>query len=386
MAEEDSSQERTEQPTAKRLEDARQKGQIARSRELNTTAVMLVSAFALLWLGKGMVLDLADLIKTHLTPSRAEIFDKEALLRFFDEAMLDALWLLAPFLGLLLAAALIAPMALGGWAFSTEALQPRLSKLDPLKGLRRMFSVRSLVELVKAMAKFLLVAAVAVAVIWMQMGDFIQLGGESLQPALAHAADLLTSAFLYVSAALILIAGVDVPFQMWDHNRQMRMTHQEIRDEMKDTEGKPEVRSRIRQLQREAAQRRMMEAVPKADVVVTNPTHYAVALKYDPKNMRAPTVVASGADLIAANIRKVATENKVMLVEAPPLARALYHSTDIGQEIPQGLYVAVAQLLAYVYQLKAVQKNGGEKPTRPPMDVPDEFKKYTDMGHAPTVH
>lgn len=387
MAEEDSSQERTEQPTAKRLEDARQKGQIARSRELNTTAVMLVSALALLWFGKGLVVDLGAMIKTHLSPSRAEIFDKTALLRFFDQAMLDAVWMLLPFLGLALVASLIAPLALGGWAFSTEALQPRLNKLDPIKGLKRMFSARALMELVKAMAKFLLVAAVAVAVIWVQMGDFINLGGESLQPALAHAGDLLASAFLYISAALILIAAVDVPFQIWDHNKQMRMTHQEVRDEMKDTEGKPEVRSRIRQLQREAAQRRMMEAVPKADVVVTNPTHFAVALKYDPKKMRAPTVVASGADLIAANIRRVATENRVMLVEAPPLARALYHSTEIGQEIPQGLYVAVAQLLAYVYQLKAVQKNGGEKPTRPPMDVPEEFQKYVNMGEpGPTVH
>lgn len=377
MAEEDSGQERTEQPTPKREEDARKKGQIARSRELNTMAVMLVSAMAMVMLGKEMITDLGELMKRHMQLSRADIFDVNAMLRLFDTAMLDALWLVTPIFILLIVVALLAPMSIGGWAFSWEAMQPRLSKLDPIKGMKRLFSAKSLVELLKAMAKFALVTAVAIAVIWIQMGEFIQLGSESLEPGLAHAGELLTSAFLYVSAALILIAAVDVPFQIWDHNKQMRMTHQEVRDEMKDSEGKPEVRSRIRQLQREMANRRMMEAVPKADVVVTNPTHFAVALKYDPKRMRAPTVLAKGADLIALNIRKVAEENGIARIEAPPLARALYHTTEIGKEIPQGLYLAVAQLLAYVFQLKAVQKNGGKKPTQPPMDVPDGFRKYT---------
>ena len=281
--------------------------------------------------------------------------------------------------------ALLAPLSMGGWSFSFEAIQPKLSKLNPIKGFGRLFSWRSLTELLKALVKFVLVTAVAIGVIWLQMGEFIQLGSESLQPGLAHAGELLTTAFLYVSAALILIAAVDVPFQIWDHNKQMRMTHQEVRDEMKDTEGKPEVRSRIRQLQREISQRRMMEAVPKADVVVTNPTHFAVALKYDPKKMRAPVVLAKGADLIALNIRKVAEENNITRIEAAPLARALYHSTEIGQAIPQGLYLAVAQLLAYVFQLKAVQKNGGKKPAPPPMEVPDEFKKYTERGETEPV-
>ncbi|MDQ1362787.1 MAG: flagellar biosynthesis protein FlhB [Pseudomonadota bacterium] len=378
MAEEDSGQERTEQPTPKRQEDARKKGQIARSRELNTMAVMLVSAMAMVMLGKEMIADLGELMKRHMQPSRADIFDVSAMLRLLNEATLDALWLLAPVLVLLVVVALLAPLSIGGWAFSLEAMQPRLNKLDPIKGIRRLFSAKSLVELLKAMAKFALVTAVAIGVIWLQMDEFIQLGSESLEPGLGHAGELLTTAFLYVSAALVLIAAVDVPFQIWDHNKQMRMTRQEIRDEMKDTEGKPEVRSRIRQLQREMAQRRMMEAVPKADVVVTNPTHFAVALKYDPKRMRAPTVLARGTDLVALNIRKIAEENNIARIEAPPLARALYHTTEIGQEIPQGLYLAVAQLLAYVFQLKAVQKNGGKKPAPPPMDVPDEFKRYTE--------
>lgn len=378
MAEEDSGQERTEQPTPKRQEDARKKGQIARSRELNTMAVMLVSAMAMVMLGQKLMTDLGELVKRHLIISRADIFDVNSMLRLFADAILDGLWLLTPIFLLLMVVAILAPLSIGGWSFSFEAIQPKMSKLNPIKGLGRLFSAKSLVELLKAMAKFVLVTAVAIGVIWLEMSDFVRLGSESLEPGLAHAGELLTTAFLYVSVALVLIAAVDVPFQIWDHNKQMRMTRQEVRDEMKDTEGKPEVRSRIRQLQREVSQRRMMEAVPKADVVVTNPTHFAVALKYDPKRMRAPVVLAKGADLVALNIRRIAEENGVARVEAPPLARALYHSTEIGQAIPQGLYLAVAQLLAYVFQLKAVQKNGGRKPSPPPMEVPEEFKKYTE--------
>ena len=177
----------------------------------------------------------------------------------------------------------------------------------------------------------------------------------------------------------MIIAAIDVPFQIWDHKKQMRMTMQEVKDEMKDTEGKPEVKGRIRQMQRQLAEARMMDAVPDADVVVTNPTHFAVALKYDPENMKAPLVLAKGADFVAVNIRRVASANDILLIETPPLARALYHCTEVGQEIPNGLYVAVAQVLAYVFQLRDVQKNGGEKPTRPEPKVPEEYIKFTTM-------
>ncbi|MCW8956657.1 MAG: flagellar biosynthesis protein FlhB [Gammaproteobacteria bacterium] len=380
MAEKDSSQERTEEPTSKRLEDARKKGQIPRSRELNTMVIMALAAVGLMMLGQTMLNDLSELMKSGFQPSRGDIYDGRAVLRFFYRAIIDGIWLLLPFFGLMLVAALLTPMSIGGWSFSIEALQPKLEKLNPLKGLKRVFSAKGLMELIKAFAKFSLVSAVAVVVIWVKMDEFLQLGGESLNTALAHAADLFTSSFMFVTLALIIIAAIDVPFQIWDHSKQMRMTRQEVRDEMKDTEGKPEVRSKIRQLQREMAQARMMDAVPQADVVVTNPTHFAVALKYDPDKMRAPLVLAKGADLIATNIRRVAAENEILLVETPPLARALYHSTEIGQEIPAGLYLAVAQILAYVYQLKSVQKNGGEKPSLPETELPEAFKKYTDMG------
>ena len=383
MAESETGQERTEQPTPKRLDDARKKGQIPRSRDFNTMIIIALAASALMLMGKGMMGDLGEILKTNFQPSRADIFDPLASLRFFYQAVLDGLWLLLPFFGLMLLGAIMAPLSIGGWAFSFEAMQPKLSKLNPIKGLKRVFSAKGLMELVKAMAKFLLVAAVAVALIWSQMDEVLGLGNESLDSAIAHAGELLATGFLVTTIALIIIAGIDVPFQIWDHTKQMRMTRQEVKDEMKDTEGKPEVRSRIRQLQHEMAQARMMEAVPDADVVVTNPTHFAVALKYDQTTMRAPLVVAKGADLVAANIRRIAEENEVLLVETPPLARALYHSTEINQEIPAGLYVAVAQILAYVYQLRNVQKNGGENPTQPDPDIPEEFEKFVNRGQNP---
>ena len=380
MAENETSQERTEEPTPKRLDDARKKGQVPRSRELNTMVIMALAAAGLMLLGQTMLNDLSELMTSGFQPSREDIFDGRAALRFFYKAIIDSLWLLLPFFGLMLAAALLTPMSIGGWSFSIESLQPKLEKLNPLKGLKRVFSAKGLMELIKAFAKFSLVATVAVVVIWVKMDEFLQLGGESLDMALSHAAELFTSSFMFLTLALIIIAAIDVPFQIWDHSKQMRMTRQEVKDEMKDTEGKPEVRSKIRQMQREMAQARMMESVPQADVVVTNPTHFAVALKYDPESMRAPLVLARGADLIATNIRRVATENEVLLVETPALARALYHSTEIGQEIPAGLYLAVAQILAYVYQVKAVQKNGGVKPSLPVSKLPEDFKKYADMG------
>jgi len=288
----------------------------------------------------------------------------------FYDGLLDALWSLLPFFVLVVVATLLAPMALGDRAFSFQALQPRLSRLDPVKGLKRVFSARGLMELVKTFARFVLVVAVAITVIWMQVDPFMQQGYASMRSELAHAGQLLSSAFLWVSTALIAIVAVDVPFRIRHHNRQIRMPRQDVK-------------ARTRQRPRDKAQARMMEQVAGADVVVTDSTHFAVALKYDQQAMGAPTMVVRGADLVAAHIRRVAEENDVLLVETPALARALYHSADIGQEIPEGLYVAVAQVLAYVYQLKAVQKNGGEKPSRPDPEIPEACKKYAEKGASP---
>ncbi|MCW8934392.1 MAG: flagellar biosynthesis protein FlhB [Gammaproteobacteria bacterium] len=384
MAESETGQERSEEPTAKKLEDARKKGQIARSRDFNTMVIIALSATAFIMMGHIMVADLGELMSHFFQPSRADIFDPIGVVRWFYAAVLDGVWLLVPFLALSFVAALFAPITIGGWAFSMETITPKLSKLNPIKGLKKVFSAKGLMELVKAMAKFFLVAAVALVVIWTNMDAYLQLGHMPMKAALVKAGELLTWAFLLVTIALMIISAIDVPFQIWDHKKQMKMTLQEVKDEMKDTEGKPEVKARIRQTQREMAEARMMDAVPDADVVITNPTHFAVALKYDPENMRAPLVLARGADLMALNIRRVASANEILLLETPPLARALYHSTEIGKEIPHGLYVAVAQVLAYVFQLREVQKNGGEKPTRPEPEIPEAFEKFVHMpGDAP---
>ncbi len=368
MAQEEG-QERTEPATPKRLREARERGQVVRSRELNTTAVLLASAGALLLLGGGMVEGLRALLRHGLAFDRARIFDNAALGVALERGALEALVTAAPLLAVTVIASLLAPMALGGWSFSTRAFSFQWDRLDPIKGLGRVFAWRGLIELVKALAKFSLVAVAAIVVIWNLSGPMLGLGNEPLERALAHAAHLVGWSFLVLSLAMLVIAAADVPFQLWDYARQLRMTRQELKDEHKETEGRPEVRSRIRGLQRELARRRMMAEVPKADVIVTNPTHYAVALRYEEGRMAAPLVIAKGRDLIAMQIRQVGAASRVPQMSAPPLARALYHSTELNRPIPAGLYLAVAQVLAYVYQLRRARSEGGAAPL-PPKDLP----------------
>lgn len=373
MAEQDSGQERTEQATPKRRREARERGQVPRSRELNTMAVLLGGSAALLLLGEAMMDRLTAGFRDGLALERAQLYDPAALVEALGGALAEVLAVVGPLMLVLIVASLVGPIGIGGLNFSGKALSPKWERLDPVKGLGRVFGWRGLMELGKALAKFAVVAGAAVLLIVGLAPEFMGLGEEPLERALAHAGSLIAWSFLGLSAVLILLAAVDVPFQLWQHAKQLRMTRQEIKDEFKETEGRPEVKGRIRQLQREIAQRRMMEEVPKADVVVTNPTHFAVALKYDRK-MRAPKVVAKGVDLVAANIRGVAERHEVPLFEAPPLARALYWSTELGEEIPAGLYVAVAQVLAYVYQLRTAAEGAGAAPA-PPQDlpVPPEF-------------
>ena len=368
MAENDA-QERTEQATPKRLEDARRKGQIPRSRELSAAAVTLVGGAALYMLGGQITGQMAEMMRRGLALSRDEATDSTFMLPALSNAAADGLWLSMPVLGLITLAAIIAPLALGGWSFAGQAMMPQFSRLNPLEGIKRMFAMRSLVELAKAMAKFGVVAVIATIVLWNDAPALMGLGREPLQQAIGHAIQLSGKALLVISAGLLIIAGIDVPYQLWQYAKQMRMSRQEIREEYKESEGSPEVKGRIRQLQQEVARRRMMQEVPKADVIVTNPTHFAVALKYDEKRMRAPIVVAKGVDVIAAKIREVAGENAVPIFEAPPLARVLYRNVDIGDEIPATLYIAVAQILTYVFQLKVATRAGQQPPLKPDVAV-----------------
>ncbi|MFA7387615.1 MAG: flagellar biosynthesis protein FlhB [Thiohalobacteraceae bacterium] len=372
MAENKDGQERTEDASQKRLNEARKKGQIPRSREFNTMTMLVAFAASLLFMGDELMRNFADMLRDGLTLDRKLVFDRLGAVTGMVRMFKEAAWMLAPFLAVSLVAAIGASVAIGGWSFSVEAMAFKGEKLNPLKGLKRIFALRGLVELLKSLAKFLLIGTVAVLLMWRLGGDILGLGYQEPAQAMSHAGMILGWSFLVLSLVLVLIAAIDIPFQLWDHARQMKMTKQEVRDEYKETEGKPEVKGRVRQMQREIAQRRMMQAVPDADVIITNPTHYAVALKYDGLNMRAPRVVAKGKNLIAAQIRSKALEHDVPMFSAPPLARAIFYSTELEQEIPAGLYFAVAQVLAYIYQLKTAR--AGQTPQAPAnLDVPEEY-------------
>ena len=366
MADNDQDQEqRTESATPRRLEEARKKGQVPRSRDLNSAAVLLAGGCGLYALGGLLGGQLLALMRDCLRFSRTEAMGDGQMTAAFADAAWQALLICAPMLGLLLVAALIAPLAIGGWNFSTEALGPKWDRLDPIAGVKRVFSVRGLIELAKALARFAVVALVAALLLWSRADELLQLGREPLQQAIGHSLRLVGVALLTLSGSLVLIALVDVPLTLWQHHRSLRMTKEEVKQENKETEGNPELKGAIRSRQQALARRRMMEDVPKADVIVTNPTHYAVALRYDDTKMRAPVVVAKGQDLVALKIREIAGEHGVPILEAPPLARALHKHCDIGDAIPAQLYVAVAQVLAYVYQLRAARQAGA-----PPPDVP----------------
>ena len=375
MAEEQTGQERSEEPTAKRLSEARKKGQVARSRELNTLLVMLVSALTLWLFSASAMTGFVAIVSEALSPNGDVLRDPELIPVHFMQVMMSALVLIAPFLAITVVAALAGPALMGGMLFSAEAIAFKAEKLDPIKGLGRVFSTKGLIELVKALLKFFLVLGVAVLIYKFLERDVMSLITLDVREGIARSGSMIMVALVLLSATLVLIAAIDVPYQLWSHNKQMRMTKQEIKDESKETDGRPEVKSRIRQLQQEASQRRMLQDVPDADVVITNPTHFSVALKYDKDGSGAPRVVAKGQDLIAFKIRSIAMEHDVAIYEEPPLARALHGTTEIGDEIPGPLFLAVARVLAYVYHLR--QSTPTDYIPRPaPVELPSEFAEY----------
>ncbi len=368
MAEE-AQQDRTEQPTPKRRADARKKGDVPRSRELTMTGVMLSGAACLLVMAGPIGEDLLVALAEGFTLDREVLFDSRHLAPALAKIGGEGLLALLPLAVALLGAVFLGAVSIGGWSFSPQAVGFKTERLNPVKGLKRVFSANGLMELLKALAKFTLVAAIAVAWLWWSSGTLLSLGREPIGPAITNALRICGVSLLVVSSGLIVIAAIDVPFQLWQYQKKLRMTRQQVKDEFKETEGRPEVKSRIRAMQQQAATRRMMEDVPTADVVITNPTHYAVALKYDEKSMGAPTVVAKGKDLIAQRIRDIAAEHGVPLFSAPPLARVLFRTTDIGDEIPARLYTAVAQVLAYIFGLSDSLSAGRRRPEPPVPDI-----------------
>ncbi len=362
---EDSDLERTEPASSRRIEQAREKGQVPRSRELSTFAVLLAAGGGLMAMSPHLMDSLAGVMRGGLTLDRNAAFDPLQMLVRLQHQTMSILFDFIPFILLMVIAALLAPMVLSGWLFTFQALQPDFSRLDPFKGIGRLFSTHSLVELAKALIKTVLIGGVAFWVIWHNKEAMFGLAGEPLNQGLAHLGSLMGVTFLSIVGSMILIVAVDVPFQLWEHASKLKMTKEEVRQEHKEMEGSPEVKAQVRRMQREMARRRMMAEVPKADVIVTNPTHYAVALRYQDKSMRAPTVVAKGAELVAARIRELGEEHRIPILEAPPLARALFRHGELGEEIPAALYTAVAEVLAYVYQLRHHETAGGAAPQRP---------------------
>ena len=376
MAENEQGQEKTEDATAKKLDDARKKGQVPRSREFNTFFMMIASGAALIFMGPDIIRGLMSVIFSNFSTERKDIFDPNYMLNSFWASVLESLSFLTPLFLFLIFVAIASSLTIGGWNFAVGALTPKASKLNPLSGLKRILGPKGLVELFKALGKFFVVAGVAILLMQANSDLILSTGQQAVEPALATVGEELVWYFLLLSMSLLVVAALDAPFQLWDNKNQLKMSKDEVKQEHKSQEGSPETRARVRQAQRDMAMKRMMSEVPDADVVITNPTHYAVALKYDQTAGGAPIVVAKGADLVAAQIRQIAIDNSVPLLTSPALARAIFHSTEVEDEIPAALYVAVAKVLAYVFQLSG--KPGTDFSSPIPFEdvtIPDELRR-----------
>ncbi|MES2830679.1 MAG: flagellar biosynthesis protein FlhB [Pseudomonadota bacterium] len=381
---EDSDLEKTEPASERKLEKAREEGDVPRSRELATFTILIAAGAGIWTTGDTMMRQLNHVLVAGLTLERAQIYDFELLKARIAGNLGDLLMAFAPLAGILMLIALATPALLGGWLFTAKSLMPQFSRLNPLSGIGKMFSKNALVELGKAVAKALVVGIIAYLVISGQLDAVIGLANEPLVSGTAHLGQMMLITFISVVGGLALIAAIDVPYQLWHYADKMKMTRQDVRQEAKESEGNPEIKAKIRQQQREMAKRRMMSNIPTADVVVTNPTHYAVALRYADGKMGAPRVVAKGADAVAARIRELAGEHNIPMLEAPPLARALYQHAELGDEIPEALYTAVAEVLAYVFQLRAYGKDGGPEPVLPgELDVPPQLDPLNPASAKP---
>ena len=373
MAESEMGGERTEEPSQRRLQEARERGQIPRSRELTNFATMIGGSAALVAIGGTVAAHLSQLMRRSLSIDEKSLRTTDSMATSLGDACISAVTAVLPVFGALICMVLLASVVLGGWNFSSKALTPDFSRLSPLSGIKRLFGLHGLSELAKALLKCLVVSAVCAAIVSSIFGDVLALGRMAPRAAISRGAGLLSWAFVWLCASLALVAIVDVPLQIFQFKRGLRMTRQELRDESKEMDGRPETKQRIRQMQQTLARRRMMHKVPAADVLIVNPTHFAVALKYDPKKMRAPVVLAKGVDLVAQNIRRIAEEHRVPVFESPKLARALYRSTDLNKEIPSGLYVAVAQILSYIFRVRTLNPTVAARVVRPNPTVGDEY-------------
>lgn len=370
----DDSDDKTEAPTSHRLSKAREEGQVPRSKELTSILILLVGV-GVLWIGgESFARKLAGMLSSGLRFDHKMINDPSLLLGQLILLIKNAMYALLPLVSGVVLIAIVAPMLLGGLVLSGKSLEFNFSKINPLSGIKRLFSMQVGAELVKALMKALMMGSAAGFYLWHKWPEIMRLMTEAPVTAMSSALNIAGMCCLLVVLAIIPMVGFDVFWQIHSHLKKLRMSRQDIRDEFKQQEGDPHVKGRIRQMQRAAARRRMMADVPKADVIVTNPTHYSVALQYDENKMSAPKVLAKGSGLVALRIREIGTENRIPVLEAPPLARALYRHAEIGQQIPGQLYAAVAEVLAWVWQLKRWRLAGGQRPVKPQnLPVPESL-------------
>ena len=375
---EDSDLEKTEQASPKRLEKAREDGDVPRSRELATVTVLFTAGMGIMVMGEHLNHALKTSMSAGLHFDRAAAFDPVVLLMKTTDNIYSLLLAFAPLALLIVVVAIAAPILIGGWVFSSAAFLPQFNRLNPINGIGNMISKNAAIELIKSIAKTLVVATVAYIVISHDMAPILSLSLLPLKTSISQVNDLMLMGFLSIVSALVFIAAIDVPYQLYHYASKLKMTKEEVRQESKESEGNPEIKARIRQQQREIAKRRMMSEIPKADVVITNPTHYAVAIKYQDEGMRAPVVVAKGADAVALKIREIAAENNILVMESPKLARALFAHTELNSEIPEALYSAVAEVLAYVFQMRVFKKEGGFRPELPKtLPVPEALDPHS---------
>ncbi|MBU1310646.1 MAG: flagellar biosynthesis protein FlhB [Gammaproteobacteria bacterium] len=372
----DESAEKTEQPTPKKLQDAAEKGQIARSKDLGTAFVLIGTATALLIFGKMLAIAILDIGQRMMRLTPKDIFEPNSMFTAWGAVVERLAIPMGGVFAIVLLAAFIGNTLLGGFNFSWQAAGPKLSKMSPLKGFKRMFGMQAAVELLKSILKVVVVVGIAYLLLKLFFDDIMALSLMSEPNNIESAMYFLAWLFLGLCASVSVIAIVDAPYQKWNHIRQLKMSLQEIKDEYKNSEGDPHIKARIRRTQMQMSMKRMMQEVPKADVIVTNPTHYAVALKYDQGKFRAPLVVAKGLDEVALHIRKIAAEHKIPIIESPMLARSVYHTTELDHPIPEQLFAAVAQVLAYVYQLNMYKKGKGSRPKAlaKELPIPEDYR------------
>jgi flagellar biosynthetic protein FlhB len=368
----DESQEKTEEPTARRLNKAREEGQIARSTEITIAASVISVAIYIYLFGSSLLGNVANIFAQGLVFDSLAVLEPQVAAGRLADAMVEALLTILPILILTGVVVLVCSGLLGGYNFSWKSLQPKASKFNPIAGFKRMFGIQALVNLGKSVAKFLLVGGVTYLLIDASITEFAEISLMALEPGLTASASIVTMAFLVASSTLIIIALIDAPYQVYQHNQKMKMSLKEVKDERKDTEGSPEVKQRIRQKQREVSAARMLEAIAEADVVITNPEHFAVALAYDPSSEDPPKVVAKGADIMAERIRERAGEEGVPLFQSPVLARALFFTTEIEAFIPEPLFEAVAQVIAYIFNINSINRSSNLR-DKPVPRVPDNM-------------